>query len=162
MSPSWKGATLHPDSSSSIWVGGYEGSFRPLGSMECPGEVGVCSGGLGPCLCPPPEGGMLQGAGCVCVCVDTGPGCGLLTGEQQLGIHVIHHLCHGLGLVAGGVPCARWRVMAAGWRLLWPSLQELPQAPNSFPPTPTSPPFLCGGGWAGLVRTPSLAHATHL
>lgn len=63
MSPSWKGATLHPDSSSSIWVGGYEGSFRPLASMECPGEVGVCSGGLGPCLCPPPEGGMLQGAG---------------------------------------------------------------------------------------------------
>lgn len=158
MSPSWKGATLHPDSSSSIWVGGYEGSFRPLASMECLGEVGVCSGGLGPCLCPCLREACCRELGCVCV--DTGPGCGLLTGEQQLGVHVIHHLCHGLGLVAGGVPCARWRAMAAGWRLLWPSLQELPQAPKSFPP-PT-PPFLCGGGWAELVRTPSLAHAAHL
>lgn len=78
MSPSWKGATLHPDSSSSIWVGGYEGSFRPLASMECLGEVGVCSGGLGPCLCHHLREACCRELGGVCVWTQAqGVGCSL-------------------------------------------------------------------------------------
>lgn len=55
------------------------------------------------CYTGPGGGGLMEGLGQ-----------GLLTAQQQLDVHIIHHLGHGLGVVADGVPCERRAWLAGG------------------------------------------------
>lgn len=117
-------AGRHPDPTSSASQAWGAALPNPTSSLGASGGVSGCE--------PPSH---TRGGGDV----------GLLTGEQQVCVDAVHHLRHGLGLVAEGVTCVRdggagrWRGLAGGWGL------RPPPARRGRSPPPLLSALRCGG-----------------